>query len=171
MDSLFAPAGAVKASPLATYNLSGGVSIVGADQRPEPAGPQSWVPMDVFVVRATGCAMTEALQTCAPVLASYATTAPWNVQHSYLGLDPTLSSSAVTGTYNRPRCSAGAPVMRATGCGSACCFQRSVPVSAFTAYTVPLRSPKYAASRAPGWPVIAPTLIAVRTAAPAWNDQ
>src|SRR5262249_24565652 len=105
--------------------------------------------------------------TCSPLEASKATSDARNVQHSYLGFGPDPSSNDATGTYSRPSCNAGAPVTRASGCDSALFVQRSVPVSASTAYTLAFTSPKYAANFDP----TLPTLIAVRTPPDDWNDQ
>src|SRR5262249_51752485 len=95
---------------------------------------------------------------------------PRNVQHPYCGLLPTASSIDATGTYSRPPCSVGAPVIRASGCGSTCTVQSPLPVSASTAYAFAAMSPKNTAYRASPR-ATGPTLIAVRPPAFASCDQ
>jgi len=89
--------------------------------------------MEFFFVGFGFSAIVYVFQTCSPLEASYETTDPRNVQHSYFGFGPEPSSNDATGTYRRPLWSAGAPVTRASGCDSALFFHSSTPVSASTA--------------------------------------
>src|SRR5262249_27749849 len=83
------------------------------------------------------------LHTRLPVEPSSATTLPRNVQHSYDPLVAAIDSSLPdTATYSRPAFSLGEPVITDSGCSSARVFQIKAPVSTFSAYTFPQRSPK-----------------------------
>ena len=64
-----------------------------------------------------------------------------------------------------------ADVIFEPGCASGRIVQRGAPVSALTACTMPVMSPKYAAYRAPGVSLSSPTLTAARTCALALYAQ
>src|SRR6266699_3574866 len=89
----------------------------GVDHTPPPEGPQSCVPVAVFVVRC-GVSTVYVFQITLPVAASSALTLPLNVQHSYVGITAVPSSSDDTGTKTRPLLNATAPVTIASGCVS-----------------------------------------------------
>src|SRR4029077_3091065 len=91
---------------------------------------------------------------------------PRNLQHSNIGLPAeTGSSPPETPTYRRLPSSFGVPVTTAKGYSSTRVFQIIAPVLAFTACTLPCRSPKYAV-----WPLFEMT-TAVRTPSSASSLQ
>src|SRR5438552_4043024 len=144
--------------------------MVGDDQTPPPDGPQRVDPPAFFPIGFASAAIVNVFQTSAPVAASSATRLPRNVQHSYVGLPPCASSLDATGTYRRPSCSVGVPVMFALRCSSIARVQSCSPVAASSAYAVARPSPKYAANL-PAAPGRGPMTIPVRTAAFAWYVQ
>jgi hypothetical protein len=67
--------------PVATETARRFRSTEGDDHTPAPAGPQSYVPFDVFFSRIGCSAIVCDAQNRLPVCASYETKPPRNVQH------------------------------------------------------------------------------------------
>ena len=88
--------------------------MVGAGQIPAAEGPRNVVPA-ALLLSGFGSGTKYVFQTTAPVFASNALRLPRNVQHSYRGLFPCVSSNDDTPTYSRFSYKVTAPVMRESG--------------------------------------------------------
>ena len=112
-------------------------SIAGVDQIGAPEGPYISTPAELLRPSGLASSIVCAIHSTLPVAASTAETAPWSLQHSYLGSCARATSSTEIGTISLPPNTIGAPVMVASFEWRGSVVQISSPVAGSSARSVP----------------------------------